>query len=59
MSQCTEGLFIKINVLKVDDDGINPMEMFIAGETLQLKIAKYGDVQFMFWMKYYKVPCLE
>ena len=49
-----------LNVLKLDGDGITPMEKF-SGATIDitLKIATCGDVRFMSWMQCYKAVYLD
>ena len=42
----------KLNVLKVDDDVITPMENFSGTTTeITLKITTHGAVQFMSWIQ--------
>ena len=41
----------QLNVLKVNDDGITPMENFAGTITdINLKITTHGSVQFMSWI---------
>ena len=50
----------KLNVLKVDDDGITPMEMIAATKlTFILKTTTHGDVQFMSWIKDFKTIYMD
>ena len=45
----------KFNVLKVDYDRVPPMERFsVTTIDITIKIATHGDVQFMYWMQYFK-----
>ena len=42
----------KLNLLKVNDDEITPMEKFSGTTTdIYLKITTHGDVQFISWMQ--------
>ena len=43
----------KLNELKVDSDGVTPMEKFSGTKIdITLKIAIHWSVQFMSWMQY-------
>ena len=42
----------QLNVLKVDDYGINPMDKFVGTTTdITIKITTHGAVQFMYYME--------
>ena len=50
----------QLNVLKLDDNGITPMENFSVTTTdITIKITTHGYVQFMSWIKYSKAIYLE
>ena len=50
----------QLNALKLDDDGITPMENFAGTTTyISLKTTTHGDVHFMSWIQDFKAIYLD